>query len=248
VNDETVLATLRSVAPDFIYVIGWSQLCKAPFLASAGSAVVGYHPSALPRNRGRAVIPWTILLGLDGTGSTLFRMDEGMDSGDVLGQAVFAVAEAETARSLYDKHLAALGDLLASHVANPEEPGRPQDHTKASYCSQRLDADGLVDWSKPARSVWTLIRAVGTPYPGASTYLKGQQMRLWEADLVTNAPYAGISGQVQAVDGRSALIHCGDGQHVSLTSVSVGGGLQDASSVLRVQDRLSSKRDAAGVR
>ncbi|HBK91291.1 MAG TPA: methionyl-tRNA formyltransferase, partial [Parvularcula sp.] len=85
-NAPDVIEAVRAARADYAFVIGWSQICKPEFRAAAGGQVIGYHPAALPRLRGRAVIPWTILLDERITGSTLFWIDDGVDSGPILAQ------------------------------------------------------------------------------------------------------------------------------------------------------------------
>ena len=74
--------------------------------------MVGYHPAPLPRLRGRAVIPWTILLDEKITASSLFWIDEGVDSGPLLAQRFFHIAPDETAATLYARHMTALDAML----------------------------------------------------------------------------------------------------------------------------------------
>ncbi len=242
VNAPAVLERLQELAPEYLLVIGWSQICHDALLRVPSHGAIGYHPAALPENRGRAVIPWTILQGRTETGSTLFWMDQGMDSGDVLAQEIFPVAPDETAATLYDRHLRALGAMLdgvlprlAAHAA----PRTPQDHSRASYCAKRTAEDGLIDWTAPARQVWTLIRAVGRPYPGAFTFSRGTRVVIHEAEYVGEAPYWGMAGQVQRLDGDGALVQCGDRGHVLVRRVETDGMERRAADVLKIHERLT---------
>jgi len=240
VNGDDALAALAALEPDHVFVIGWSQICRAPLLAACGRGAIGYHPAPLPRLRGRGVIPWTIVLGERESGSTLFWLDEGMDSGDVLDQACFPVAPDETAASLYAKHLVALETMLRrslDRLARGDAPRTPQDHDRATYCARRTPADGFIDWRRSADEVWTLIRASGAPYPGAFTFRGGERLVVWSAERVHDRRYHGVPGQVQAVDARGALVQCGDGDHVLLRDVQLGAGSGGASA-LKVHERL----------
>ena len=219
VNHPEVLEKIRAIQPDYSFVIGWSQICTPDFLNIARVGSIGYHPAPLPENRGRAVIPWTILQRRQQTGSTLFWMDEGADSGDILAQEMFEVAADETATTLYRKHGDCLGRLLDHALpALIENRGQkqPQDHSQATYCAKRVAADGLIDWSQPAEVVWRLIRAVTDPYPGAFTYYRGHKLVIWEAAFVGECPYYGLPGQIQAIASEGVLVQCGDGQHLRL--------------------------------
>lgn len=242
VNAPEVLDQLRALQPTYALVIGWSQICRRPFLDVASGGAIGYHPAPLPENRGRAVIPWTILQGRHETGSTLFWLDEGMDSGDILAQERFPVAPDETAATLYAKHRHALCRLLTATIpalAAGAGPRTPQDHARATYCAKRTPTDGLIDWSAPADRVWTLIRAVGDPYPGAFSLRGDKAVFVWGAEFVGEAPYTGLPGQVQALDETGALVQCGDGRHVRLTVVQPEGeARQPAGRVLKIHERL----------
>jgi methionyl-tRNA formyltransferase len=176
------------------------------------------------------VIPWTILLGTPETGASLFWLADGLDDGDLLIQERFEVAGDETSRSLYDKHCAALRRMLTSvlpRLAAGEIPRRPQDHSQATYCARRTAADGLIDWGRPARDVWTLIRAAGHPYPGAFTFYGGRRVTVWDATLVGPAPHFGLPGQIQELTDDGPLVQCGDGEHVSIRSFQIEGEAEE---------------------
>lgn len=242
VNHPDALAALRDVAPHHVLVIGWSQICRGEFLALPPGGALGYHPAPLPENRGRGVIPWTILQGVRETGGTLFWLDEGMDTGDVAAQERFAVAEDETAASLYGKHMGALARILAGlmpRLAAGTAPRLPQDHARATFCARRTAADGWIDWTRPADDVWALVRASGDPYPGAFTVQGGERLTVWAADRVEDRRYWGLPGQVQTMDDWGVLVQCGDRGHVRLRVVQRGDGERvDARKVLRMHEKL----------
>ncbi len=228
VNDEATLDRLRALSPDYVFVIGWSQICGQHFLDIARMGTIGYHPAPLPRMRGRAVIPWTILMREERSGSTLFWIDEGMDTGPILAQQGFALEQDETAATLYAKHMRALGAMLPEALASlrlDQPPRQAQDHDLATYCARRRPEDGLIDWKQPADDVLRLIRAVGPPYPGAFTFSDGTRMTILDAaDAEDGRRYIGLPGQIQAVDGERLLVACGDGRCLALTGWSVEGG------------------------
>lgn len=226
INDPEAVAQMQALEPDYILVIGWSQIVKRTVLELPARACIGFHPALLPQNRGRAVLPWTILQGLRHSGATLFYLDEGVDSGDILIQKTFTVEPGETARTLYNKVTATLREMIREalpFLENGNPPRYPQDHSRATYCARRTPADGLIDWQQPAEQIWTLIRAVGEPYPGAFTFHRGRKVTVWEAAFVGSAPYCGLPGQIQAISHDGALIQCGDGKHILLRTVQLEG-------------------------
>lgn len=215
-NAPEVLEAVRAVAPDLVLVIGWSQICKPAFLDAAGNRVLGYHPAPLPRLRGRGVIPWTILADEPITAGTLFHMDAGVDSGPIVAQRFMHVAPDETAASLYARHMELLAlllrDALAACAAGNWN-GTPQDERFATWAAKRIPEDGRIDWTRPAREIWTLVRAVGRPYPGAFTTNGGaERLTVWAAEPQSlDGRHLGAVGQVVAHDDGGFLVRCGDG-------------------------------------
>lgn len=206
---------------DYAFVIGWSQICGPAFRERVNNRVIGYHPAPLPRLRGRAVIAWTILLDEKITASTLFRIDEGVDSGPIIAQKFFHVAPDETAASLYAKHMQALHHILGDtlpRLAARDEAGEPQDARLATWAARRRPEDGRIDWNLPAEQLWRLVRAVGKPYPGAWTQSGGTRITAWEAELCPDGMrYHGRAGQIMAADSGCLLVLCGDGQALKIT-------------------------------
>lgn len=219
-NDSAALKTLRHLTPDLVWVVGWSQLCGPEFLAIPRYGAIGFHPAKLPENRGRAVIPWTILQGASSTASTLFWLGEGMDDGDIILQKEFAVTQDETAESLIGKHMTSLDRMVreVATIAEPADiPAVPQDHSRASYCARRVMEDGLIEWQAPAKDVWRFIRAVGRPYPGAFTFVNGAQMTIWNADFVGRQPIWAMPGQIVQASEDGYVVQCGDREHILVT-------------------------------
>lgn len=214
-NAPDVIDAVKSLDADIAFVIGWSQICKPEFRAAAGGNVIGYHPAALPRLRGRAVIPWTILLDEKITGSTLFWIDDGVDSGPILAQKFLHVAPDETATTLYARHMNALDSMLRENldaITDGRAARTPQDDRYATYAARRTEADGLIDWRAPAPTVERLVRAVTRPYPGAFTYLGGERLTIYAAELWTDARrHAAQPGQVIEKRANALAIACGEG-------------------------------------
>ena len=210
-----------------MFVIGWSQILRSEVLRIPRLGTIGYHPALLPEFRGRGVIPWTIIQGLSRTGGTLFLMDEGMDSGDIVVQKEFELDPAETASSLVDKHMKQLSLMvseLLDYIKDGQLPRKTQDHTRASYCARRTPRDGFINWERPAYQTWTLIRATTDPYPGAFTFWEGQKIIIWKARLLEHCNrYIGFPGQIQECLESSVIVQCGDGKHIELIEVQTEG-------------------------
>jgi methionyl-tRNA formyltransferase len=214
VNGEETLTALQSLAPELVFVIGWSQLVRETFIAVAQEGVFGMHPTLLPRHRGRAPIPWAILSGLARTGVTLFEIVDSMaDSGAIVGQMVVEIAEDDTATTLFDRLATAHVALIREYV--PELIGGtarriPQDVRRASTWPRRAPADGVIDWETRARYLYDWVRAQTRPYPGAFTFLGDEKIVVWRAravELEERAP----AGTIVAERPEGHVVACGEG-------------------------------------
>ena len=220
INSPDVIDAMRHVDPDLCLVIGWSQICKKEFRAIARCGNIWFHPAPLPRFRGRAVIPWTILQGEAMSGSTLFWLDEGTDSGPIMLQTLFPIAFDETARSLYSKHVANLATMVPQAVQLVQSGSAlsiPQDQTMASYCARRTPDDGIIAWHQTANSILRFIRAVGEPYPGAFTFCDGEKLFIDRAVMVPESHrFIGLTGQIQSNTTNGFTVRCGDGNCIEV--------------------------------
>ena len=184
INSETVSRWVANLAPDIIFCFGWSRLIQKELLSKAPMGVLGYHPSALPRNRGRHPIIWALALGLKKTGSTFFFMDEEPDSGDIVSQKTCLIDASDDAGSLYEKlTMVAVNQLkiLVYELQTGTFNRLAQDRSIANDWRKRSKADGLIDWRMSAKSIFNLTRALCPPYSGASFVHKKQEFKLWKA-------------------------------------------------------------------
>jgi methionyl-tRNA formyltransferase len=237
---ERAIEFLRSLEPELLLVVGWSEILPRHLLAVPSIGAIGYHPAPLPLMRGRAVIPWTILQSTARTAGTLFWLAEGVDDGDIAYQVGFDVHPRETATSLYQKHMTALEEMLYDLAACRDATDIPrtmQSHADATYCTQRRPEDGLIDWSKPATEVDRLVRATTRPYPGARALVERNRSELfiWETELI-ELPFNGIPGQVVTTVDGDPVVACGEG---FLVLREVSDALGEPAD-LRVQDRFAT--------
>jgi len=212
VNDDAVLALLATLDLDLLMVVGWSRVCGPEFRRAARLGAIGYHPALLPSMRGRAALAWTILRDVRRTGGSLFWLDEGIDSGDIVAQEAFDLSGAETLRQLYNRHLDALRTMaagLAAKLAAGERPAAPQRHEYATYLAVRRAEDGAIDWERPAPEIERLTRAVSHPYPGAFTWWRGRKLIIWAARVAHYPQWAAQIGQVFTYEGEAPVARCG---------------------------------------
>ena len=227
-NAPEIVAQVREWQPDLLFVVGLSQLVKSDLLSVPKLACVGFHPTLLPRGRGRAPVAWLVLDGTPGA-ANFFVMDAGTDSGPILVQEPFDVSPTDDAErvtaTLEQAIVRALDRWLPKLLAGEWNP-QPQDDTLATYHGKRAPEDGWIDWAKSAHEIHTLIRAAGRPHPGAYSYLKDRKLLVWRAELDTVTPFRGVIGRVLLTDPqRGSLVQTGDGL-IWLSEVAWGDGDQ----------------------
>lgn len=204
---------LAACRPDLVFVVGWSQLLRQEMLAVAPRGTIGFHPAALPANRGRHPLVWALALGLAESASSFFLMGEGADDGPLLSQYPFAIDREDTAQTLYAKLLKLvprqITDIVEGIQAGTIRPV-PQDESRANYWRKRGEADGRIDWRMPADGIYNLVRALTRPYPGAEIVVHGIPVKVWRCTVEPLAPLNAEPGKVLAVEGRSIVVKTGD--------------------------------------
>ena len=192
INSGETLSEIRNLNPDWIFVFGWSQLLKKDLLSIPKEGCIGTHPTLLPKYRGRAPVPWSIIKGLTKSGLTFFHINEGVDTGDILAQKEFDIDFADTAKDIHGKITRVGRQMIREFIpllerGNPPRiPQDPQKHIE--NWPKRTPKDGLIDWDCSTNAIYNLIRAVTHPYPGAFALEKGRKVYIWSAEI-EKAPF-----------------------------------------------------------
>lgn len=184
INEDRVEKAIKEKQLDWLFIIGWSQLAKANILNAPKRGCIGMHPTLLPEGRGRASIPWAILKRLDRTGVTLFRLDEGTDTGDIIGQKEIPLTDVITATELYAKAKEAHIELIEqfwNEIVENRVVLKKQDESEATYWEGRSPEDGRISEAMTVGDALTLIRAVTRPYPGAFCEAGDEKYIIWSA-------------------------------------------------------------------
>lgn len=169
-RDDAIRDQLKELAPDAIPVVAYGNLIPADMLDIPAHGWVNLHFSLLPKWRGAAPVQAAIAAGDAVTGATTFRIDEGLDTGDILDTLETVIGEAETSGELLERLAYAGADLLvetmdAFEAGTADPTPQPEEGT---YAHKINPADARVDWTQPAAVIDRGIRA-HTPAPGAWT-------------------------------------------------------------------------------
>jgi methionyl-tRNA formyltransferase len=174
-------------SPDMIYCFGWSHLLKDDILSIPKIGSIGFHPAALPQNRGRHPIIWAIALGLENTASTFFSLTSKADEGDIVSQKKVPISKTDTARDLYDKIIAIaktqIIDLTNAYESGPVEY-ISQKHQITNSWRKRSKKDGQIDFRMSAQGINNLVRALTKPYVGAHFVFQDREYKVWNVEVV----------------------------------------------------------------
>jgi methionyl-tRNA formyltransferase len=197
-----------------VVVAGWYWML--PDTVTTARRTVGFHNSLLPKYRGGSPLVWAMIRGEPEVGVSMFEIGHEMDAGPIWGQARTIIEPDETVSDVLIRLQAASVELVRNALPDLLSGGGhpvPQDEAAATFCAQRQESDGQIDWTLPARRVHDFVRAQSRPYPGAFTALDGRRVRVWRTRVVDRT-YVGTPGQIV----RAGVI-CGDDRLVELLEV-----------------------------
>ncbi len=213
-----VWESFRGLKPDLQVMAFVTLFVPEEFLNIPTRGSIQYHPSLLPRYRGPSAINWPIIQGDTETGLSIFWPDNGLDTGDVLLQKKTVIGPDDTLGSVYFDRLFPMGveamlesvDLVKAGKA----PRIKQDEAQATYEGRCGPDNAHIDWGKPWRQIYGLIRGCN-PAPGAWTTCNGQKLQIFDSKPLPARDPKGIGGkmgEVVAVDADGFTVVCADGR------------------------------------
>lgn len=209
VRQAECIQELKGYHADVVVVVAFGQLLPKEILEMTPFGCMNVHASLLPKYRGAAPIQWAIICGEKVTGITTIKMDEGLDTGDMIFKTEVPIAEEETGESLHDK-LAAAGARLCVETLNAFEHGtavfEPQGETTTPYAKMLNKKMGDIDWSQSAGSIERLVRGLNS-WPGAYTHWNGKVLKIWKVKVILSAEGTLEEGRKGAAPGT--VLHVG---------------------------------------
>jgi methionyl-tRNA formyltransferase len=224
-NNAELRAELEAIAPDAIVVVAYGRIIPPWMLGLPRLGNLNLHASLLPKYRGAAPVQWAIANGEGATGATTMRLDEGLDTGDILLQRELAIAPSMTATDLFPL-LAEMGADLMMETLRGLDAGRiaprKQDEAKATLAPILTREDGRMDFSLPAMTIYNRWRGF-QPWPGAWTLLGGKKLAVHRMlPTEVRGLRAAGPGEVLAEQG-TLFAACGDGTWLELVEVQPEG-------------------------
>ena len=186
VRDSEFLARLRAIAPDCCPVVAYGALVPREALGIPRHGWVNLHFSLLPAWRGAAPVQHAVWHGDDVTGATTFLLEEGLDTGPVLGVVTETIRPTDTSGDLLERLASSGAELLVATMDALDSgimAAARQPADGVSLAPKITVEDAEVDWSQPAVRVDRQVRAC-TPAPGAWTTLAGERIKLGPVGLL----------------------------------------------------------------
>lgn len=200
------VGALQALKPDVQIVAAFGQILPPAVLDIAPHGTLNVHASLLPRWRGAAPITAAILAGDAVTGVTIMRVDEGMDTGDILMQSSLPIEPEDTTGTLTPRLADVGAQLLLATLpgwVRGEITPQPQDNALATLCKPIRKENGRLDWQQPATALARAVRAY-SPWPGAYTFWNGRLLKVVAA-RAEDRPGRALPGTVLSTTGGPAV-------------------------------------------
>lgn len=226
IRTEAFAEWLTAQKADLIVTAAYGRILPANLLEIPRLGCLNIHASLLPAYRGASPVNSCIIQGATETGITFMKMDEGMDTGDILVQIPIRLPEDMDAGTL-SGILSRLAADEILEVIDGWTAGRilpvPQAHDRATYTKPLKRDDGKVDWTCSAHIIHNLVRGT-SPWPGAFTLLNGKRVKIHiaqvsacgaeESDVAAFPPGTVISACPECI-----RVACGEGTCLEILSL-----------------------------
>ena len=212
-KDEELIERLRKIAPDMIVVAAFGQILPASVLEIPRLGCINVHGSLLPDLRGASPMHGAILNGLDESGVTIMKMEEGLDTGDMISK-VSCDIRGKNITEVSEILASAGAELLVStlpHIADGTAVYEKQDDSLASYAKMINKIDGMTDFSEPADVIERKIRAY-MEWPACYSYLDGLQVKFYRAEALMDETPDGEPGTVSETGKDFYTVNCSEGK------------------------------------
>ncbi|MEU2091959.1 methionyl-tRNA formyltransferase [Nocardia beijingensis] len=230
--DAETIDLVKRADPDVIVVNSWYTWMPPELYDLPPHGTLNLHDSLLPKFTGFSPVLWALISGETEFGLTVHRMDEQLDTGDILVQHSLPIGPEATGTELVLAGMELIPGAVREAL-HALETGtavwRPQDKTQRTYFHKRSERDSRIDWRTPAVDLERFVRALSEPYPRAFSYYRGEKIEVLAA-RVSEARYGGTPGRVIVQEGGGTVV-CGPDAHrgnpgLVLTRVRTSDGVE----------------------
>ncbi len=203
INEQSTMEFVDQIKPEIAFCFGWSELINKDLISKFSKGIIGFHPAALPYNKGRHPIIWALALGLKKTASTFFKIEEEADSGDIVSQEEVIIEYTDDASTLYNKIMNKAQKQVVSmwkDLENNEVHCVPQKKGIGNTWRKRNQRDGHIDWRMSSYGIYNLVRSLTKPYIGAHFIFQDKEIKVWKVEEIITDKYDNIEpGKILAI-------------------------------------------------
>lgn len=239
--DAETIDLVKRAEPDVIVVNSWYTWMPRELYALPPHGTLNLHDSLLPKFTGFSPVLWALISGESEFGLTVHRMDDTLDSGDILVQRSLPIGPESTGTELVLAGLDLIPGVLEEALGAIESgtaQWRPQNNADRTYFHKRSERDSRIEWQWDAVDLERFVRALSEPYPRAFSYYRGERVEILSATL-SRARYGGTPGRVVVVEDGGVVVcgpdaHRGRNRGLRITRVRTGDGIEhDAAEFFR---------------
>jgi methionyl-tRNA formyltransferase len=224
-NNPALQQQLAAIAPDLIVVVAYGRILPPWVLALPRHGCLNLHASLLPKYRGAAPIQWAIARGETEIGVTSMRMEEGLDTGDILLQRSMQIGPEQTSVDVAPA-LAEMGAKLMVETLTAMQQGTltatPQDNALATLAPILQREDGHMDCARTAKVLYDRWRGF-QPWPGAYGTLRGKKFTVHRMCVVAEGTVPALPPGTLLSRGNRLLLACGRATWLELLEVQLEG-------------------------
>lgn len=222
-KDQAALDILASYNADLMVMAFVNVFVPEAARDTPTHGSICFHPSLLPKYRGPSAVNWPIIMGDTRSGFSWFYPTDGLDEGDSLLQWDCEIGPDDTVIDLYFKKIYPSAVESVLEVVNLFRTGTPPhivpDEAQATYERRCTKKHARIDWNKPAKQVYDLIRGTN-PAPGAWTLHAGAELGVFDCARV---PGDGVSSRIVEISDDGVVVQCVGGR-IQIKRVRPAGG------------------------
>lgn len=174
--------------------MSFNQIFKEPLISTPRLHTINCHAGKLPFYRGRNILNWALINDEKEFGISVHYVDNGIDTGDLILQRTYPINDEDDYSTLLHTAHTQCAEVLFSalyllHSGKAKRIPQKSIHEIGFYCPARIMGDEWIDWHKTSREIFNFIRALNAPNLGAKTRTQTQEMRIFKAQEIKNAPH-----------------------------------------------------------
>lgn len=194
--------------------MSFNQIIGRKLREASVNGFINCHAGKLPYYRGRNILNWALINDEKELGISVHFIDDGIDTGDIISQAVIPIEDQDDYSTILRKAINKCAEVLADALVKIESNNYStikHSHISGSYFSYRRNGDELIDWNWTSRRIYNFIRAITVPGPGAYTYLGSEKVIVWKAEMLDYQAFISTPGEIiRRINNVGVVVKTGD--------------------------------------